>query len=101
MTFTKSKQTIDVANSKDNKLELKEVDYGDFKKGVNDISFEITKSGYVVKVNDEDLIKYVKDVKDRTLFASTTSFAKVNQISIHKLNGRLKSYSIDESGAIF
>ena len=52
LTITQSTKTINVV-AKDTKIELKNANI--FKKGTNLIRIEVTKRGYIVKVNDEDL----------------------------------------------
>lgn len=52
LTVTQSTKTINVV-AKDTKIELKNANI--FKKGTNLIRIEVTKRGYIVKVNDEDL----------------------------------------------
>ena len=53
----------------------------------------MTKSGYIVKVNDEDLTGFKKEQKGAEL-AISLGFEKVSNINLSKLNGRAKSLTI-------
>lgn len=82
----KSDNKINVVNSQGKKNVLSGVDADLIKVGENKISFEITKTGYIVKVNDKDLSEYNDDLDDMVIETSLT-FEKLDTVTTEGLTG--------------
>ena len=67
-----------------------------FKKGKNTISFEMSKNGYIVKINDAQL--KADDAKDDNLMVTSLDFAKMDQIIVKGLTATVTVLVIDASG---
>lgn len=86
LQFMKSDNKINVVNSQGKKNVLSGVDADLIKVGENKISFEITKTGYIVKVNDKDLSEYNDDLDDMVIETSLT-FEKLDTVTTEGLTG--------------
>ena len=96
LTFSTDK--VVVTNSKGSKtINVAEKLADLFVKGSNTISFKMSKNGYIVSVNDKELID--PDAVDDTLIASTIEggYEKANTFTVKGLDATLVTYSVDKS----
>lgn len=91
MEFVQSSKTIKVKDGKGNTRELKNVDEKVFNKGLNQIFIQMSKSGYIVKVNDVELNEFVTTEQSGSEIGISAGFTKVSILHISKLNGTAKS----------
>lgn len=93
LTFNPSSNTIKAKNFVDNQeIELKDANV--IKKGSNVIRFQMTKRGYIVEVNENNLQDYNPSDKKEAEVAVSAALAKVSQIKVSGLTAKAKSLVI-------
>lgn len=96
VTFT-DKTKVTVTNSNSPKAsKTAPFDLTNLEKGLNTISFEMSKNGYIVRVNDDLIID--DGAKDNTVLASYLGYNTVSQINVKGLAATVTTLTIDQSG---
>lgn len=94
VTFT-DKTKVTVSNS-DGASKTAPFDLTNLEKGLNSISFEMSKNGYIVRVNDDLIID--ENARDDTVLASYLGYSTVSQINVKGLTATVTTLTIDQSG---